>query len=459
MQYKKMSKNLNITTKERYKMKKKNRKFNKKKFFMNIKSLSEKYIMLSTCLSKHNIEQIIFRSIRDNNILDDCNNGLDDWLKNINRYRIINIEEYRQLLSDYNTQFFSYPTAYIDNFINFASSDLIRQIVELSYIASGKGRKTVPLNNADVKNRNFIFTFDSKVFLEHIPDENEIPFYANAFWHFLMLILLTEYVNSFTDESIKLNLPAFHNFISLNILTGFKMSAEFHTEVLYEELFEEISQFIPSNKHNLTITVNEEKQTILFRVKNNYILVKAFENEGYRRVKRIFISTLDRKSEGELRIKRGNTPKSIELILYVTGMRTISRILSLDCNPLNKIYLRNFFEKGGTLIPLIISFYFRAIVQNCSLKFYKSHYTTYNKFIIGYKGERNTSLKTAVLILLSELPESKRKRLIDKSFKKDDYRVKNEIYKELENLDKSLKRDKFCATARFHNVLRGYYGW
>ena len=440
-------------------MKKKNRKFNKKEFFMNIKSLSDKYIMLSTCLSGDNIREILFRSILDINILNNCNHGLDDWLKNINRYKITNTEEYRQLLSDYNAQFFNYPTEYIDNFISFASSDLIRQIVELSYIASGKGRKTVPLNNADVKNRNLIFTFNSKVFLEHIPDENEVPFYANAFWHFIMLILLNEYVNSFANESITLYLPAFYNFISLNILTGFKMSAEFQTEVLYEELFEEISQFIPSNKHNLAITVNEEKQTILFRVKNNFILVKAFEYEGYRRVKRIFVSTLDRKSEGELRIKRGTTPNSIELILYVTGMRTISRILSLDCSPLNKIYLRNFFEKGGTLIPLIISFYFRTIVQNCSLKFYKSHYTIYNKFITGYKGERNTALKTAVLVLLSELPDSKRKRLVDKSFKKDDYRVKNNIYKELENLDKSLKRDKFCATARFHNVLRRYYGW
>lgn len=440
-------------------MRTKNKKYDEKEFLMNIKRLSEKYIMLSTCLSRHNIEEILFRSIRDSNILTDCINGLDNWLGSINRYRITNIKEYRQLLSDYNTQFLNYPTAYIDDFISFASSDLIRKIVELSYIASGNGRITVPLNNADVRNRNLIFTFNSKTFLEHISDESEVPFYANAFWHFVMLILLTEYVNSFTNEAITLYPPAFHNFISLNILTGLKMSAEFKTEVLYEELFEEISQFIPSNKHNLAITVNEEKQTILFRVKNNFILANAFENEGYKRVKRVFNSTLDRKSEGELRIKRGNTPNSIQFILYITGMRTISRILSLDCTPLSKVYLRNFFEKGGTFISLIISFYFRAIVQNCSIKLEKSHYTIYNKFITGYKGERNTALKTAVIILLSELPENKRKRLIDRYFKKDDYRVKNDIYKDLENLDKSLKRDKSCATARFHNVLRRYYGW
>lgn len=459
MQYKKTPKNLNITVKGAYTIKKENRKIKEKGNFMDIKRLSEKYIMLSTCLSAHNIRKVLSRTIRDNNLLNNCNSGLNDWLGSINRYRITNIEEYRELLTNYNTQFFNYPTVYIDDFISFASSDLIRQIVELSYIASGNGRKTVPLNNADVRNRNLIFTFNSKKFLEHISDESEVPFYANAFWHFVMLILLTEYVNSFTNEAITLYLPAFHNFISLNILTGLKMSAEFKTEGLYEELFEEISQFIPSNKHNLAITVNEEKQTILFRVKNNFILVKAFENEGYKRVKRVFNSTLDRKSEGELRIKRGNTPNSIEFILYITGMRTISRILSLDCNPLSKVYLRNFFEKGGTFISLIISFYFRAIIQNCNLKLEKSHYTIYNKFITNYKGERNTALKTAVIILLSELPDSKRKRLVDKCFKKDDYRVKNEIYKNLENLDKSLKRDKSCATARFHNVLRGYYGW
>lgn len=82
-----------------------------------------------------------------------------------------------------------------------------------------------------------------------------------------MLILLTEYVNSYTNETITLNLSEFHNFISLNILTGMKMSVEFETDVLYEELFEEISKFIPSNKKNIVITVNDEKQTILFRVK------------------------------------------------------------------------------------------------------------------------------------------------------------------------------------------------
>lgn len=60
MQYKKMSKKLNITTKGVYKMKKKNRKFNKKEIFMNIKNLSDKYIMLSTCLSGDNIRKILF---------------------------------------------------------------------------------------------------------------------------------------------------------------------------------------------------------------------------------------------------------------------------------------------------------------------------------------------------------------------------------------------------------------
>lgn len=460
MQYKKIPKNRNITTKGAYKMKKGNRKIKENENFMDIKRLSEKYIMLSTCLSAHNIRKVLSRTIRDNIILNNCNSGLNDWLGSINGYKITNIEEYEQLLREYNSQFFNYPTAYIDNFIKFASSDLIRQIVKLSYIASGRGRKSVPINNANIKNRNLVFTFNSKVFVEHVKDEKEIPFYANAFWHFVMLIFLTEYVNSYTNETITLNLSEFHNFISLNILTGMKMSVEFETDVLYEELFEEISKFIPSNKKNIVITVNDEKQTILFRVKNNFILADAFKNEGYKKVKSEFNKELDRKSESELRVKHGNTPNSIELILYVTGMRTISRILSLDCNPLNKIYLRNFVEKGGFFISLIISFHFRAIVQNSSLiTFDKSHYTTYSKFITRYKGERNTALKTAVIILLSKLPNNKRKILIDKCFKKDDYRVKNDIYMDLENLDKILNQDKFCATARFHNVLRRDYGW
>lgn len=53
-------------------MRTKNKKYDEKEFLMNIKRLSEKYIMLSTCLSRHNIEEILFRSIRDSNILTDC---------------------------------------------------------------------------------------------------------------------------------------------------------------------------------------------------------------------------------------------------------------------------------------------------------------------------------------------------------------------------------------------------
>ena len=40
-----------------------------------------------------------------------------------------------------------------------------------------------------------------------------------------------------------------------------------------------------------------------------------------------------------------------------------------------------------------------------------------------------------------------------------DYRVKRDIYNDLALLDIQLKKDKSCATARFYNTLRRYYGW
>ena len=443
-------------------MRNKNKKYDEKEIFMDVRRLSEKYIMLSTCLSRHNIEEILFRSIsHDSSLLNSCILSLGEWLKNINTYRITNVEEYRQLLTDYNNVFFNYPIKYIDDFISFCSSDLIHEIVELSYIASGSNRKSVPLNNADVGNRNLIYTFNSKVFLEHVQDVSEVPFYANAFWNFLMLILLTEYVNGFMpdDEVATLNLAVFRNFISLNILTGLRMSAEFEIDVLYEELFEEISQFIPSNKHNMVKIVNEDKQAISFRITNNIILANAFKNEGYKKIKYISDLALDRKSEGELRIKRGNKPNSIKISLYVTGMRTISRILSLDCDPLSKVYLRDFFERGGMLVSLIISFYYRTIVQNCIKKINESHCSAFHNFIKNYVGFRNTALKSAIIILLSELPKNKQIKLINKYFNKIDYRVKRDIYNDLALLDIQLKKDKSCATARFYNTLRRYYGW
>ena len=457
-----MPKNINTTIKGVNKMTNKNKKYDEKIFFMNTKRLSEKYIMLSTCLSRHNIEEILFRSIsHNNNLLKNSMTFLNDWLKKINAYKTANVEEYRQLLTEYNDNFFNYPTKYINDFISFSSSGLIREIVELSYIASGNNRKSVPLNNADEGNRNLIYTFNSEIFFEHVHDENEVPFYANAFWNFLMLILLTEYINKFMpdNEVISLNLDAFHNFISLNILTGLRMSVEFETDVLYEELFEEISQFIPSNKHNMVITLNEDKQTISFRVKNNIILAKAFKNEGYRKVKHVFEPILDRKSEGELRIKCGSKQNSIAISLYVTGMRTISRILSLNCDPLSKVYLRDFFERGGIFISLITSFYYRTIIQNCIIKINKSHCSIYSDFIKNYIGERNTALKSAVIILLSELPKNKQKKLLDRYFNRNDYRIKQDINKDLMKLNIQIQKDKSCATIRFYNTLRRHYGW
>ncbi|MCM1266176.1 MAG: hypothetical protein NC200_08265 [Candidatus Gastranaerophilales bacterium] len=442
-------------------MRNKNRKNDIENNYMIFTRTSEKYIMLSTCLSRDNIRKILFKSISYNrDVFNDSINSLNNWLGSINSYKVTNVEEYRQILTDYNSQFFNYPNTYIDDFINFASSDLLNKIVELSYIASGKGRKSVPLNNAEIPNRNLIFTFNSKVFLQHISDESEIPYYANAFWNFLMLILLTQYVNNYTDKDIALNLSIFYKYINFNILTGLRLSAEFGTEVLYEELFEEIAQFVPSNKYNMTKTVNEDKQAILFRIKNNFMLRNTFKFYGwYKGVKNEFDKILDKKSEAELRIKRGTKPNTIEFSLYITGMRTISRVLSRNCNPNGKVYLHNFWEKGGMFVSLIINLYLRTIIINCNLSINKSYYTTYAKFIDNYEGERNTALKSAVAVLLSELPENKRKRLIDKHFKKEDYRQKTNLNKDIRKIIKHKEIDNKCSSARFCNALGRYYVW
>lgn len=427
---------------------------------MNIKRLSEKYLMLSACLSSQNIERFLFDSIsKYYYVYMASKKNLYEWLRNINEYNINNIDEYEDLLTSYNDMFLNYPAHYIKEFISFCSSDLIKKIVKLSYFASGIGRKSVPLNNANVIRRNLIFTFDSKVFSEYITKEIEIPFYANAFWHYIMLILLTEYVNRFSNTPIPLDMGIAKKYLCLCILTGEKLSAEFETDVLYPEIFEEISQIVPSNKHNMLKTVNEEKQTVMFRIKNPFMFVNAFEKEGYKKVKRIFEPPLDRKSECELRIKQGSRPNSIEIVLYITGMRTISRILSLNANPLNKVYLHNFWEKGGYFVSLILSFCFRTIFQNCSHNIEKSHYSLYNQFIGNFKGKRNIALKSAVTILLSELSANKRKRLIDKYFQKNDYAVKKDINKKLKQLDAQLLNDKKKYSLGFEKILRRYYGW
>ncbi len=368
---------------------------------------------------------------------------------------------FRTILEDYNTRFFSYSPEYVNSFMSFASSNLLDRIIELSYISSNKGRNEVPLNNANVKQKNLIYTFKSKVFLEYINFPDEIPMYANAYWHFTMLVLLTMYVREVTNNNlVRLSQTTFNNYISLNILSGFEASVEFKMTEYYGEIFEELAQFKPKNKFKMKVSPNEEKQIIEFFVKNNDILTMAFQREGYKKVQRNS-HALDWKSKSELRIMKGKTPCSIRMKLFTSGMRSISRMLSLNSNPDNKIYLRDFWVRGGIFTSNLVSFYFRAIIQNCHMKFEKSNFRINQKFIDDYVGKRNVGLKTAVIILLVALPENKQKKLIDNIFKKEDYKQKKSIWADIENLKNVIakKKVKTPATVRLYHKLGRKYGW
>ena len=437
----------------------------------HIRCINTNYEMISSILYLDNLIRIILRSIPNKSLRGSYIRVLHSFIAKIKDYRVTTdvATKYKKILSSI------YDTEIVNDYISLVEQGFLNKTFVLKYAPDNKGRKEVPLNNAD-GSKNLAYSFYSKTFIEITgKSEDDVINYAIHFFQITMFIILAELLANRLDvpldndsvmPSYKLNINAFLNYINLAIVTGLKPMAEFQTTTNYGELFEELYQ-LRSKAKWLNIRIIDRKQTIQITAKNNYFLKDAFRNEGYHKTGIVkYDRKLDTRNYTELRIMRGNTPNTIRFSCYISGMRTISRLLSFDANPEQKIYLSKLHEKGADLIGNILSFYFRALLQECKFKFgkvKKSHYTTCIDFITNYKNrtgsKKNIPLKSLVAILLSKNNLEQREELINKYFSKQDTKQKADIRADLAELDSLLLNDNECALARLYKNLRRFYGW
>ena len=461
-----------------------------------INEIESSYNNISCVLSSYNIKQVIRPYLLSENITDeDINNRLDNFLSNIWQNNITLNNETVGIITDYYNYYLGFEDFIIEDFINFTVSNDINKLVELRYIGTNKGRMEVPLSNS-YSNKNLVYTFNGKELFklqkeqgrEHTPDD--ILEYYCTFFLLTMLVILYNIVSSgsfvtqqfarlieyFIDEEDNLKsvtqdidieefYELFHRFITLNITTGAEMYAEFQLDCNAGELIEEIKRLSPVNKMELDIGVNDEKEAITIRVKNSFLLNDGFIKEGYFKTSQEYDKVLDSKSQSTFRVTRGSNPCSILLTSKITGMRTISRLLSTNADPTKKIYIWTMFSSGATGVAHILSFFFRSVVNHCESteRINKSYYAAFDKFIQNYTSEqRSVPLKTALVFLLARKSSEERKVIIDKYLdEKKCSKQRTELRKGLNAFDKLLQENMKNGKIidRFIKTLEKYYAW
>ena len=447
-----------------------------------IHEVESSYNNISCVLSSFNIKQVIRPYLLSGDITDeDINNRLDNFLSNIWQNNITLNDDIISIVTDYYKRYLGFGDFIVEDFINFTVREDINRLVELRYIGTNKGRKEVPLSNSN-SYKNLVCNFNGKELFkvqkeqgrEHTPDDI-LEYYCTFFLLTLLVILynivssgsfITEQFAVLEEYSIDEEVyELFHRFISLNITTGVEMYAEFQLDCNAGELIEEVKQLTPVNKMELDIGVNDEKEAITIRVKNSFLLNDGFIKEGYLKTSQEYDKALDNKSQSTFRITRGYNPCSILFTAKITGMRTISRLLSTNAAPSKKIYIWTMFNSGAIGVGHILSFFFRSIINHCKNieLINKSYYTAFDKFIQSYTPEqRSVPLKTALVFLLARKSSEERKIIIDKYLdEKKCSKQRTELRKVLKAFDTLIKEDiKYGKIIdRFIKTLEKYYAW
>lgn len=410
-----------------------------------VRNTDSSYGMLSTTISRSNL----YKAVANNTHVI---NEINKWLNILNNraFSLIISEATESLLKEYANSYFIRPDDVINDCLDLIKNpELLQKVVQLKYSVSA----TV---------NNLICTFNCEHFISLYNKPDDILDYAHVLWNFIILAIFS----NLYENTSGINLKLFNNYVNLNIVTGIRVYAEFQINRLYSALYQELEPVLSNNKLAVNMRKSPEKQTILFKVKNNYILDRAFKDEGYSKTKRSYNDFLDGRSTGEVRIMQGKTANHVRLEVYISGMRTISRLLSLNCDPNQKIYLRSIGANNtGNATDRIISFYFRAILSNCKGKIIKSDFETYNTFIRGYKertGKKNgIARNTLIAILLSKLTEQRQKEFINSELKRTDKTPRMVVNNDLEAINNLLNEDTETLSTfeRFYNDLRRFYAW
>ncbi len=434
------------------------------------------YNSISSILSYKNLENIIVTMVEDNKLkcrfIDELKNILFSISDYLNSYESILLDE--QLVTEYFNRYLCYSDNIINDFIAIAQGKNLKDIIDLSYIASGKKRKSVPVNNAKIPEKNLVCNFNCEKLkaILNKPLKDDTLEYVNAFLHLTILIIIAQLRVSVGDKVEGVALSVSDNFAALNrnvnfaIVTGMEFFAEFKVEnVSYIQLYYELAKLHPQNKRNLCITNNTDRKIITFKILNSYLFRNAFKLEGYEEVLKLYDRSLDKKTTSEIRIMQGNSNNDIKITVSISGMRSIGRLLSVNCDAKRKVYLNLMnSEYGAIFVENMVSFCFRSVLQNCSGEDSSPFlYNLYSDFIQNYSArtgsQRGIALKSMTAILLSRLPKTTQQQLINKHFSKTDTQQKTTIYKDLGQLNLQEDVEQQSILQQLYSNLWRHYGW
>lgn len=154
------------------------------------------YNSISCILSYKNLENIVTTMIIDEKLkflfIYELKNTLFSISDYLNSYESILLDE--QLVTEYFNEYLCYSDNIINDFIAIAQGKNLKEIIELSYIVSGKKRKSVPVNNAKIPEKNLVCNFNCEKLkaILNKPLKDDILEYVNAFLHLTILLIIAQ---------------------------------------------------------------------------------------------------------------------------------------------------------------------------------------------------------------------------------------------------------------------------
>ena len=402
---------------------------------------------------------------------------------------------HEQQLQQYNNKCLNARRAIVTQFVNDCKNGTITNYFHVQY-NTGKIRtfKNGISEQKKTVGQNIILTFNNERFISLTGITTGWDEYATAYRHFFSLVFILSLF-----EQMGINIPKPEKFyyrlnkkVKLSVLSGMKANCTFLLGGSYGSLFEELSQLIPSNKHEMNFKIDKEHQIMDITIKDSRFLSKAYsayincpwdEKDIGRKIplatldKPFTIKSsdvrvydyndfLDQKDISKIRIMRGNTPDTMVVRVELTGMRIISRVVKSSANATDKVQADRLFESFDVPDDMITCLLWRIIWRtkqwdNEKFPIERSLFNVYSQFIREYEGSRNIAKQTAVIILLSQKDNEERERLINKYFDNNASRQKAEIRAGLRKLDEMVEKanKEKAEITKFTGGLKNNYVW
>lgn len=336
-----------------------NRDYNYHSWFNNI----------SSCLKKSKVEEILKATLnkQDSKV---CIDIFREDLEVICKYRISNIEDYREIILEYAYTLpdmwcqlwhdVSHDTVKIANdFINSVTDGYFYTFFEVKYI----GRKRVKGQEGNRFPNNLIFNFNFDIFLALTGNYEEMYAYETVYRHYFILIYLLEVmkkagidISSFDEKFYNNFFYTFKDNINSTVLTGMEAFAEFDLGYSYALLFDELRNLTPESRRMFTYQATPDNMSVTLTIKDYSIVARKFAKylanaptdkdigkvvtkcgKKYTLKHSDVIHTfegseLDTATDSELRIVEGSAPNRMKVIVKLSGQRIINRLFSLNGN-------------------------------------------------------------------------------------------------------------------------------